>query len=194
MSVKDLFCGSPGFRVPCAPLSSPSVNPILATSTAKQTKKPNVIVFLSYYLPAAYKCHGGWKANGTTHQIIGSDLPSPAGWRKLYCVTYVRWPPDHVHVSVYADNCNTANNRTGTTNDGLVLSFNISLSPSGKSPRFAPIFGSPGKTSGLTFQLHMLNRDLGGTSRMVITFGNRTSGNCDKCRRWAIYSRLAPET
>jgi hypothetical protein len=68
------------------------------------------------------------------HQIISSDSPSAAGWRKLYCLTYVKWPPDRVQVSVYADNCNPDNNRTGVTaaDEGLVLSFNISLSPSGK--------------------------------------------------------------
>lgn len=84
---------------------------------------------------AAYKCHGGWKENGTMHQIISSDLPSAAGWKKLYCLAYVKWPPDRLQVSVYADNCNPNNNRTAATgsDEGLVLSFNISLSPSGKS-------------------------------------------------------------
>jgi len=84
---------------------------------------------------AAYKCHGGWKDNGTTHQIISSDLPSAAGWKKLYCLAYVKWPPDRLQVFVYADNCNPNNNRTAATgpDEGLVLSFNISLSPSGKS-------------------------------------------------------------
>lgn len=83
---------------------------------------------------AAYKCHRGWKDNnGTVHQIISSDSPSAAGWRKLYCLAYVKWPPDRVQVFVYADNCNPGNNRTAVTaaGEGLVLSFNISLSPSG---------------------------------------------------------------
>lgn len=79
----------------------------------------------------AYKCHGSWKDNGTMHQIISSDLPSAVGWKKMYCLAYVKWPPDRLQVFVYADNCNTNNNRTGTV-EGLVLSFNISLSPSGK--------------------------------------------------------------
>jgi len=84
---------------------------------------------------AAYKCHGGWKENGTMHQIISSNLPSAAGWKKLYCLAYVKWPPDRLQVFVYADNCNPNNNRTTATgsDEGLVLSFNISLSPSGKS-------------------------------------------------------------
>jgi len=83
----------------------------------------------------AYKCHGSWKENGTMHQIISSDLPSAAGWKKLYCLAYVKWPPDRMQVFVYADNCNPNNNRTTATgpDEGLVLSFNISLSPSGKS-------------------------------------------------------------
>lgn len=88
-----------------------------------------------FLLFAAYKCHGGWKDNGTVHQIISSDLPSASGWRKLYCLTYVKWPPDRVQVFVYADNCNPNNNRTTaatTSDEGLILSFNISLSPSGK--------------------------------------------------------------
>lgn len=89
-------------------------------------------MFVSF---AAYKCHGGWKENGTVHQIISSDLPTAGGWRKLYCLTYVKWPPDRVQVFVYADNCNPNNNRTTASapDEGLVLSFNISLSPSGKS-------------------------------------------------------------
>ncbi|VVC41325.1 Hypothetical protein CINCED_3A012935 [Cinara cedri] len=92
-------------------------------------------------IKSAYKCHGGWKNNGTVHQIISSELLSVTGWRKLYCLTYVKWPPDRVQVFVYADNCNPNNNRTVTStfatspeNGGLVLSFNISLSPSGETP------------------------------------------------------------
>lgn len=99
----------------------------------------NLIIFNIF---AAYKCHGGWKENGTMHQIISSDSPSAAGWRKLYCLAYVKWPPDRVQVFVYADNCNPNNNRTTTTaaGEGLVLSFNISLSPSSKSRQHIYLF------------------------------------------------------
>ncbi|XP_050058576.1 uncharacterized protein LOC114127463 [Aphis gossypii] len=90
----------------------------------------------STHIRSAYKCHGSWKDNGTMYQIISSNLLSAAGWKKLYCLAYVKWPPDRLQVFVYADNCNPNNNRTAATgsDEGLVLSFNISLSPSGEKP------------------------------------------------------------
>ncbi|XP_050546944.1 uncharacterized protein LOC126908689 [Daktulosphaira vitifoliae] len=83
---------------------------------------------------STYKCHGSWKDNNTVYQIISSDFPTAAGWRKFYCVSYVKQPPDKVQVNIYSDNCKSTGNDNLTEKPGLVLSFNISLSATGETP------------------------------------------------------------